>query len=180
MPTVQIKVEQFSTKKQQQLLKMLNDKAVRKQCNEILKNYINYFVPMKNGALRRSAVATPNMIYWGRKVPYARYQYEGEVYGPNLPGAINGSPAWKSKAPKHPTGRKLGEFFGELQLRPVWQEGKEVEGLLTYEFGYSEPGTGHHWDKLFNKDRRFKAQANRDITHYLKTECRDRGLQSWR
>lgn len=178
MPTVQVDIEQFSTKKQKKLLDMLNDKQVQKQSNEILKNYINYFVPKKSGALRRSAIATPNLIYWGRGLKYARYQYGGQVYGPNLPGAINGSPTWKSRAPKHPTGRELGKFYGELKLFPVWQEGKRVNGALSYLFGYSEPGTGHHWDRLFNKDRRFKAQANREITRYLKKECKDRGLQT--
>lgn len=165
MPTVQIDVEQFSTKKQKKLLAMLNDKNVQKQSNEILKNYINYFVPMKSGALRRSAIATPNMIYWGRRLPYARYQYEGDVYGPNIPIVKNGTiVGWYSKpgVKKHPTGRKLGVS-------------REWMGWL---FGYSEPGTGHHWDEKFKNDIRWKAQANREITRYLKKECKDRGLQT--
>lgn len=177
-PTIQISMEQFRTDRQQKLLKLLEDKTVQKQCNDILKNFINYFVPMKSGALRRSAIATPNLIYWGRKLPYARYQYGGQVYGPNLPGAINGTPAWRSGTPKHPTGRELGKFYGELSLFPVWQKGKHVKGPLIYEFGYSEPGTGHHWDKKFSKDRRWKAQANREITRYIKKECKNRGLQT--
>ena len=50
------------------------------------------------------------LVIWN--TPYARYQYYGEVYGPNIPdidpetGVIMG---WWSPPgrPKHPTGRKL-------------------------------------------------------------------------
>lgn len=40
--------------------------------------------------------------------PYAHYQYEGEVYGPNYPVRENGEiVGWKSPPHKSPTGRKL-------------------------------------------------------------------------
>lgn len=73
-------------------------------------------IPFQQGALRNS-VEYPDGIYggtiqWGGAsvgVPYAAYQYRGEVYGPNIPikdsqGNITG---WYSPPSKHPTGKKL-------------------------------------------------------------------------
>lgn len=73
-------------------------------------------IPFQQGALRGS-VDYPDGIYrgtiqWGGDavgVPYAHYQYMGEVYGPNIPirdaeGNITG---YWSPPKKHPTGRQL-------------------------------------------------------------------------
>lgn len=168
MPTVKIDVERFSTIKQKALLTMLNnDKAVRKNVNIILKDYINWFVPKASGKLRRSAIVTHNTISWGRGLKYARYQYGGEIYGPNYPiirgGRIVG---WYSRGPKSPTGRMMSAHT----------QGSEWMGWV---FGYTEPGTEHHWDVKFNSHRMWKAKANREITHYLKQECKKRGLRKW-
>lgn len=167
MSTINIQVSQFRTKKQDKLIAMLNDPEVRTKVNEILGTYINKFVPSTNGdegALRKSMSATPDSITWGNGLPYARYQYNGEVYGPNLPiirqGTIVG---WYSRKPKHPMGRELG-VPGE------WK---------GWVFGYTEPGTKHHWDEEFSKNRRWKAQANIEITRELKAECKRRGLGRW-
>lgn len=165
---IDIDVSEFKTTKQQKLLKMLNDKRVQKQANEILKDYINHFVPKHHGALRRSAVATYESISWGHGLAYGIYQYEGEIYGKNYPiirgGRIVG---WYSKpgVKKHPTGRKTQPY----------DPANEWKG---WPFGYTTPGTGHHWDRLFNKDRRWKAKANIEITRYLKRECKERGLNT--
>ena len=166
MPTVNIQLERFRTKKQQKLLAMLNDKSVQKQCNEILKNYINKFVPMESGALRRSAIATHKSITWGRGLTYARYQYEGDIYGPNIPIIKGGKViGWFSRPPKYNTGRKMTAYtYGN--------------DLLNYHFGYNVPGTKHHWDEEFNKSIRWKNRANIDVTLYLKKECKDRGLDT--
>lgn len=185
---VEIRVDKFRTTKQQKLLRMLNDKGVRAYINGILKNYINIFVPSSTGdeetGLRGSARATPDSIIWGEGLAYAHYQYEGEVYGPNVPGAVNGQPAWKSESVKYPTGRELG-VPGSAYLRVKWYIGSRPTSFmvgnvkapwLLYEFGYSTPGTGHHWDERFNKDRNSKRQANLEITRYLKAECKNRGL----
>lgn len=176
MSTINITVSQFQTKKQEKLLKMLNDKAVRKHVNTIIKDAINPFVPKKSGALRRSARVTHKSITWGQGLPYARYQYGGEVYGPNLPGVIADAPAWKSRRgmKKHPTGRELGKP-GSARLRPLW--GEAVESLpdsMVYTFGYTTHGTHHHWDKYFTYQPKMK--ANLEITRYLKRECKKRGL----
>lgn len=68
-------------------------------------------IPFQQGALR-NIVNYPQGIYGGEieyNTPYAHYQYEGEVYGPNIPirdaeGNITG---WYSPPKKNPTGRPL-------------------------------------------------------------------------
>ena len=174
-------VEAFRTKKQQKLLQMLNDDRVKTKINTILKDAINPFVPMKTGELRASAKAHPDYISWGENLtrPYARYQYYGEVYGPNLPGAENGEPAWRSPKGrrKYPMGRELGAYNGIVYLRPRWQKGSpKVTGLLPYKLGYTTQKTGHHWDKYFRYLPKLK--ANIEITRYLKRECKNRGLKT--
>lgn len=181
MATVNIQVAKFRTKKQDKLIALLQDKSVQKEVNEKIKDAINDFVPMKSGALRRSALVTHKSITWGRGLKYARYQYGGEVYGPNFPGAINGNPAWKSspgEGSKYPTGREIGAFNGVINLRPRWQEGEpRVKGTLPYKFGYTTPGTHHHWDEYFTYGPKMK--VNQEITRMLKAECKRRGLGRW-
>lgn len=175
--TVKVEVQKFRTRKQEELLKMLEDKQVRKHINTLVKDAINPFVPMKSGALRRSAIVTHLSITWGRGLKYGGYQYRGEVYGPNFPIAINGSPAWRSprgEGSKHPTGRKIGAYNGTVQLYPKYQIGNRVDGPLTYKLGYTTPGTKHHWDSKFSHD--VKLRTNQNITRYLKSECKRRGL----
>lgn len=68
-------------------------------------------IPFQQGALRNSVIY-PDGIYGGEieyNTPYAHYQYEGIVYGPNIPirdaeGNITG---WCSPPKKNPTGRQL-------------------------------------------------------------------------
>ena len=165
IPWVTLDVERFYTKRQQQLLKLLDDKKVRTEVNTRIKDAINTFVPMDTGALRRSAYANSTHIGWGQGLaaPYARYQYNGIVYGPNHPITRGGTIVGWFSTPgqqKHPTGRTLGTP-------------REWKG---WKFGYTTPGTSHHWDKLFTY--RIKQQTNLEITRYLKRECKDRGLQT--
>ena len=180
IPIVTLEVERFRTKKQQKLLQMLNDKEVRTNVNTRIKDTINEFVPKKTGALKNSARANSEFISWGTGIPqYARYQYYGEIYGPNLPGVENGAPAWRSPKGKrkYPMGRKLGAFNGIVYLRPKWQKGSPtVTGLLPYKLGYTTPKTGHHWDRYFKLFPKMK--TNLEITRYLKKECKKRGLRA--
>lgn len=64
------------------------------------------YVPFNQGKLFNTVDIRPNEIE--HTVPYAHYQYTGEVYGPNYPifsgGRIVG---WKSPPRKHPTGKAL-------------------------------------------------------------------------
>lgn len=159
--TVNIQVSKFQTKKQQKLIAMLNDKKVLKDVNTVIKDAINEFVPMKSGALRRSAIVTHKSITWGRGLPYAHYQYQGEVYGPNHPIVSGGRIIGWYSTPgmtKYPTGRELG-VPGE------W---------MGWKFGYTTSGTHHHWDEYFKYGPKMK--ANLEITRMLKRECKRRGL----
>ena len=70
--TVRFFVKRFRTKKQQQLLALLNDKDIKVQANTIIKDAINEFVPMKSGALRASADVTPESISWGKGLKIRR------------------------------------------------------------------------------------------------------------
>lgn len=70
------------------------------------------YTPFQTGKMHRSSLAgtvigSGNIRYLS---PYARYQYYGQVYGPNIPikenGVIIGYFSPKNKK-KHPTGRQL-------------------------------------------------------------------------
>ena len=164
IPIVTIDVVRFRTKKQEKLLQMLKDNQVKTNINLRIKNDINRFVPRKSGKLRKSAKVHPDYISWGEGLKqYARYQYYGQVYGTNYPimrgGRITG---WYSKkgVKKHPTGRELGV--------PGYWKG--------WKFGYTTPGTHHHWDQYFQYY--LKLRTNQKITRYLKSECKKRGLKA--
>lgn len=69
------------------------------------------YVPFDNGTLSRSAnlatdIGSGLVVY---DTPYARYQYYGEVYGPNIPMVIGGEETFRSipGQRKTPTGKKL-------------------------------------------------------------------------
>ena len=120
-----------------------------KKCQKLLNMQVvadcDPLIPFQQGALRNS-VNYPQGIYGGEieyNTPYAHYQYEGIIYGPNIPirdaeGNITG---WYSPPNKHPTGRKLQ---------------------------YHTEGTGDHWfekAKQQHKDewvRLVKQTAGRD------------------
>lgn len=93
-----------------------NLKEAQKLLNEQVVADCDPLIPFQQGALRGS-VEYPNGIYggtiqWGGAavgVPYAAYQYRGEIYGPSYPkkdsnGNIIG---WYSPPKKNPTGRPL-------------------------------------------------------------------------
>ena len=163
MATVKFRAEITYTRKQQELLDMLSDKSVKLEINKRIANALNFFVPMQSGALRESVHVGPDIISWGRGLPYARYQYEGEVYGPNRP-ITSGKRivGWYTKpgTEKYPTGRELG-------VRGEWK------GWI---FGYTTPYTQHHWTDAY--EYQVKNQTNQEITQYLKRECKARGLRT--
>lgn len=172
---VTIDVSKFSTKRQQKLLDLLNDPKVQLMVNQITANAINRFVPMKSGALRASMEVTPTTISWGKDLKYARYQYGGEVYGPNLAGWLSKNEwGWRSRrgAKKHPMGRELG-IPGSATLRPRFGLKYNTESI-DVTFGYTTPGTKHHWDNLYTYQPKMK--ANQEITRLLKRICKQRGL----
>lgn len=143
------------------LKKLMDDPQTRIDINQMIGDAINPYVPKKSGDLRDSMRIYPDRITWGEGLPYAQYQFGGEVYGPNLPimheGTIVG---WFSRpgVKKHPTGRELG-------VKGEWK---------GWTFGYTTPGTAHHWTEVYQW--RLKSKTNKKITAYLKQMCKARGL----
>lgn len=88
-----------------------NVKEAQKLLNMQIVADCDPLIPFQQGALRNS-VNYPEGIYGGEiewNTPYAHYQYEGEIYGPNIPiydvdGHLTG---YFSPPKKNPTGRPL-------------------------------------------------------------------------
>ena len=72
--------------------------------------HMDKYTPKRTGALIRSAtlgtkIGSGHIVY---NSPYARYQYYGEIYGPNIPIYKDGElMGWHSPPKKHPTGREI-------------------------------------------------------------------------
>lgn len=142
---------------QQKLMELVGNDKTKRGVNQIIADMVEPYVPMKSGALRQSVLVGPKTISWTSV--YARYQYYGEVYGPNFPIMSNGTIiGWYSPEKKHPTGRELG-------LPGYWK---------GWTFGYTTLGTGHHWiDKMLEND---KQSMQLRITYYLKRRAKEMGL----
>lgn len=88
-----------------------NVKEAQKLLNMQIVADCDPLIPFQQGALQNS-VNYPEGIYGGEiewNTPYAHYQYEGEIYGPNIPiydvdGHLTG---YFSPPKKNPTGRPL-------------------------------------------------------------------------
>lgn len=92
--------------------KTTNEDFHRAQCfvdSECIRQMDKY-TPKRTGALIRSAtlgtkIGSGHIVY---NTPYARYQYYGEIYGPNIPIYKDGElMGWRSPPKKHPTGREI-------------------------------------------------------------------------
>lgn len=93
------------------------DGPLRKQINQLVKDYCEPYVPFETGELSGNVSVTENSITYN--APYARYQYYGRVYGPNYWVPINedgngnwdknGEWGWRSPEgeTKHPTGARI-------------------------------------------------------------------------
>ena len=88
-----------------------NVRTAQRLLNEQIVTDCEPLIPFQQGALQGS-VNYPDGIYGGvieYNTPYAHYQYEGEIYGPNIPiydgnGKLTG---YFSPPKKNPTGRPL-------------------------------------------------------------------------
>lgn len=87
--------------------KVMNDKAFWAfAASEWHRLYSPYVPSGDSGKLRDQVVITPGEIE--HTVPYAHYQYEGIVYGPNYPISENGRIVGYFSPPrKRPTGKRL-------------------------------------------------------------------------
>ena len=79
---------------------------------QVAKNYMDPYVPKENNILAQDVriTADDHAGHITYNSPYAHYQYEGEIYGPNYPIVDGGEVVgWYSKKDSHkkPTGRKM-------------------------------------------------------------------------
>ena len=155
MSYVMVDASNIRTSIQEKLLNIIQDESAGEEIHRRLGEMCNDFVPMNSGELRASMEVYPDFVSWN--TPYARYQYEGEVYGPNKPIIVGGIVVgWYSPTgEKHPTGRTLGTPG-------------EYRGWI---FGYTTPGTGHHWyDRAMENGGR--RRFNISVTNALKRIAR--------
>lgn len=150
---IELKVKKvFLPRDSAELLRRFNLESGGKVQQVIDKCVIDYglqYTPWEAGTLAKSAygatqIGSGKVVYPG---PYARYQYYGEVYGPNIPVFDDGSgePTRFFSPPgqkKHPTGRELqyakdvnplaGSFWFERmkadRLNDIVQEAKNATG----------------------------------------------------
>lgn len=136
--TGQIRVKKpiQGTDLQRKLLDIIDDKEVMREIHRKLGERCEPYVPYKTGKLRASMRPYPQTVRW--ETPYGHYQYEGEIWGPNKPVFSSATSrkfgssiiiGWRSGTSKHRTGRELGI--------PGYYRG--------WKFGYTTPGTAHHW-----------------------------------
>lgn len=96
------------------------------------------YVPMQQGVMKNSAQISGNGKYLIYPGPYAHYQHTGEVYGPNIP---LGDGRFISKAPKHPTGKRIQYHGGPMR--------------------------GDHWEKRMMADH--KDDLERSTENYIRS-----------
>lgn len=167
------------TDKQRELLSILKSNNARKEMNQIILDAANKYIPTASGKLRESGYVYPSRIGWS--APYAHYQYQGEVYGPNIPVLIGGNLAWRSPKHKYPTGRELGAFGGTDLVQPRFIKTKRGYvrasarvNPVAWTFGYNKnnPRATHHWfRRAWTNDYR---SINNKITRKLKDIVRSR------
>lgn len=157
---VQVKAPLKPSELQKQLLAIVNNKEAMREAHRILGEMCEPYVPMESGQLRASMKAYPTSVKW--ETPYAHYQYEGVVYSPNYPlirqGIVVG---WRS-----PAGRKKKKTNRELGVPGSY---------MGWQFGYTTPGTAHHW---FEKAMagRGKNTYSINVTKMLKTMAKKKGV----
>ena len=147
---------------QRKLSYLLDDWEVQEGVTRIVVDAVTKYVPKLSGNLAEHVEIEGEEAVWTE--PYAHYQHEGFVYGPNKAvWAGNSVVGWYTPkgTEKFPTGRMLGEAR---------------ESFNGWDFGYTTSGTGHHWiDKMWENenDRRV---TNIKITNYLKRMAREKDL----
>lgn len=94
----------FNKKQALEVRGLGSSKKAQKQLASDVKSLAAPYVPMQQGILANTAVIANDgsqLVYPG---PYAHYQWEGIVRGPNY---TDGEKFWSGKAPKAPTGKEL-------------------------------------------------------------------------
>lgn len=119
------------------LISLTKNPAVLKRIGEKAIELVTPYVPADSEALQKSAHVIYHekqvQLVWGSKLKgangnatedYAHYQYEGEVYGPNIPirvdGIIVGWRSSKGKGSKYATGQNIN--YTSSNAIPHWTE----------------------------------------------------------
>ena len=169
----------IATKAQKELDGIIGQATKHKVVTKIFEELCRPYVPMGNpavdyeyysrntpGTLKADVDVTEKQVTWGNGAAsaYARYVYEGEIYGPNyfvpvekIPGSDNkydpaGLWGWRSPAgkDKYPTGR-----------------------MMEYTYTSESPLASRHWDKAMLRDKR--GILNQRVTKEIKRIARKRG-----
>ena len=99
---IDFRVESVNIKEREILAAVRGPKMGLAAATEWHRLYKDY-VPMRTGTLYNTVDIRPWEIE--HTAPYAHYQYEGEVYGPNVP--LGDGTFFSPIVPKRPTGRRL-------------------------------------------------------------------------
>lgn len=113
------------------LARLIYRKDVKLGVQSIFYKMCSPYVPFDTGMLDQSVRITPQYVAYTQ--PYAHYQYEGIIYGPNIPFFDKNGKIikWRSPKdkPKHPTGR-----------------------FIKYDT-HGHPLATRHWDEAMLKNR---------------------------
>lgn len=144
-----IKIEKIDFGKAERKLNNLADDETMTEIHNQLGVFLNPYVPMDEGVLAGSTVATTHYLQYNS--PYAHYMYEGVVYGPNIPiydenGNITGYFS-RPGVTKHPTGAQI-QYSGD-----------------------KHPLATHHWDKAAMRDK--GDVFTKDVETILKRKLRE-------
>lgn len=115
-----------------------NDKDMLTEIHNVYATYMNPYVPMGEGVLSININVLSDGVYYNS--PHAHYQFEGVVYGPNIPIFENGViVGWWSRPNKQPTGASL-----------------------TYSTE-KHPQATHHWNEAMLKDKGVEFTADVEV-----------------
>lgn len=157
-------------KYQEELISFLKSDDFKKDINQILLDEANErgYVPSKSGALARNGKVQKNGIRY--TLEYAKYQYWGEVYGPNWmcywrkDGVVYDKRGWFSppgKGSKHPTGREIGS------VRATFYDNYGFEWKL----GYTNLRSHARWIQYAYENN--KRSISLKITNMLKRKLKN-------
>lgn len=97
-------------------------RAARRYLASEVRRFCDPYVPFAQGALKNNAVIAGDGSAITYPGPYAHYQYEGKVMGPNIPiiqgGQLTG---FFSRGPKRYTGASL-QYHGAPMRGPQWDK----------------------------------------------------------
>lgn len=155
---IRVKAPLKPTELQAKLLKLVNNEKAMRETHRILGEMCDPYVPEKTGGLRHSMKVYPTSVKW--ETPYAHYQYTGVVYAPNYPIMMGSTVVkWRS-----PAGKRKRKTNRELGVPGEWN---------GWKFGYSTPGTTHHWfDRAM--EGRGKNNFSVAVTKMLKKMAKDK------